>query len=435
MDRSADVPRRLGLWGTTLSGVGIILGAGIYVLIGEAAALAGASIWAAFLIGAVLAAATGLSYAELASMFPHAGGTATFARQAFGSRPGFLVGWLLEVMAVVAAAAVAIGFGSYAHTMFGVAPTVAAVGLLLVAGGIAWLGVRETVAVTVTLTLVEATGLLLVIAVGMPHVGTHPLNETATGIGGVLAGASLVFFAYTGFEQIVTLSDETRDPTRTIPRAMLLAIVLSTGLYMAVSVVAVSVVPWQELAVSPAPLGDVMRGAGRARLADGIVLIALFATANTVLLLLATGARLAWGMARQGLLPPPFLHVDRRRQTPSLAVAAVTVASIAFAVSVDMGRVAQLSNFTLFAAFMVVNAAVLRLRIVAPDHQRPFRIGGTWRGLPITAVFGLVVAAVLLVRLDPLVLLGGLAATLAGLAASMIALQHEVVETTSQTTR
>ena len=176
-------------------------------------------------------------------MFPHAGSTATYARQAFGPRAAFLVGWLLEVMVVVAAAAVAIGFGSYARVMFDVAPQVAATGLLLVTGAIAWFGVRETVAVTVTLTLVEAAGLLFVIVIGAPHVGTYSLSETASGIGGVFAGASLVFFAYTGFEQIVTLSDETRDPTRTIPRAILLAIAVSTALYISVSIVVVSVIP------------------------------------------------------------------------------------------------------------------------------------------------------------------------------------------------
>ena len=364
-------------------------------------------------------------------MFPHAGGTATYARQAFGPRAGFLVGCLLEVMVVVAAAAVAIGFGSYARVMFDVPPQVAATELLLVTGAIAWFGVRETVAVTVTLTLVEAAGLLFVIVIGAPHVGTYSLTETATGIGGVFAGASLVFFAYTGFEQIVTLSDETRDPTRTIPRAILLAIAVSTALYIAVSIVVVSVIPWQELAASPAPLRDVMRAAGSTRLADGIALIALFATANTVLLLLATGARLAWGMARQGLLPPLFGYLDRGRQTWSFAVAAVTIAAIVFAVSVDIGRVAHLSNFTLFAAFIVVNAAVLRLRFLAPRHDRPVRIRGALRGLPLTPVFGIVIAAVLLVRLDPLVLLGGLAVTFAGLAVSSIALQQEVPDTTS----
>ena len=174
-----------------------------------------------------------------------------------------------------------------------------------------------------------------------------------------------------------------------------------------------------------------MRAAGSTRLADGIALIALFATANTVLLLLATGARLAWGMARQGLLPPLFGYLDRGQQTPSFAVVAVTIAAIVFAVSVDIGRVAQLSNFTLFAAFIVVNAAVLRLRLVAPRHDRPVRIRGALRGLPLTPVFGIVIAAVLLVRLDPLVLLGGLAVTFAGLAVSSIALQQEVPDTTS----
>jgi len=413
----------LGLWGTTLSGVGIILGAGIYVLIGATAALAGASIWlpSSSVLYSRRRRACPTPNSPRCSRTPGARRRSHSRRSA---RAGFLIGWLLEVMAVLAAAAVAIGFGNYAQAVTGVAPAISAGALLVVMGTVAWLGVRETIAVTVMLTLIEAAGLLLVITVGIPHIGAHSLTETANGIGGVLAGASLVFFAYTGFEQVVTLADETHDPTRTIPRALLLAIGLTTTLYIAVSVVAVSVLPWQELAASQAPLADITRAAAGDRLADAIIFIALFATANTVLLLLATGARLAWGMARQGLLPPPFLYVDRRRQTPTVAIAAVTGIAFLFAVSVEIGRVAQLSNFTLFAAFLVVNAAVLRLRIVAPDTPRPFCVSVAVRGLPLSALFGLAVAGLLLARLEPLVLLGGFAVTLLGLAVSVIALQH-----------
>ncbi|MSQ42482.1 MAG: amino acid permease [Dehalococcoidia bacterium] len=365
----------LGLWGTTVSGVGIILGAGIYVLIGAAAADAGGALWASFLIAALLAGATGLSYAELAAMFPEAGGSSAFAREAFGRRAGFLVGWLLLTMVVLAAAAVAIGFGGYVDDLLGPDVRPSAALLIAACAVVVWIGVRETVAIAVVFTALEAAGLVLAIVVGLPHLGPGALVDTPRGASGIIAAASLAFFAFTGFEQMATLAEETRDPVRTIPRAMLLAIVITTTLYLLVAVTAVAVIPWPELAGDPAPLADVVRRAASDRLGDGLSVIALFATANTVLMLLATGARLVWGMARRALLPPPFGWLHARRGTPWFATGAVSATAIAFARSRDIGRVAQLTNVTIFVAFIVVNAALVALRLTRPDTPRPFRVG------------------------------------------------------------
>jgi APA family basic amino acid/polyamine antiporter len=417
--------RTLGLWGTTVSGVGIILGAGIYVLIGTAAADAGGALWASFLIAAVLAGATGLSYAELAAMFPEAGGSAAYAREAFGRRAGFLVGWLLLAMVVLAAAAVAIGFGGYVDDLLGFDQRPAATLLIASCALVVWRGVRETVAIAVACTLLEAAGLLLAVVVGLPYLDPGALLDTPRGAPGVLAAASLVFFAFTGFEQMVTLAEETRRPAQTIPRAMLLAIGITTTLYLLVAVTAVSVIPWPELAHDPAPLADVVRLAASDRLGDGLSVVALFATANTVLMLLATGARLAWGMARRALLPPPFGWLDQRRGTPWFATLAVSAVALAFALSGDIGRVAQLTNVTIFVAFIAVNATLVALRSARPEAPRPFRVAGAIRGVPLPPLLGGVAAAVLLAGVDPLVLLGGVGLLFAGLAVSVIALRRE----------
>ncbi len=365
------LPRRLGIAGTTLSGVGIILDAGIYVLIGEATADAGSGLWLSFLIASVLAASARLSYAELASMFPEAGASSVYVREGFGRRAGFLVGWLLVAMSVIAAAAVALAFGGYAGDLTGWDPTPPAIAVLLLSGAIVYVGVRETVTIAVAMTLAEAGGLVLVIVIGLPDVGSASLLDAPRGGAGVIAAASLVFFAFTGFEQIATLAEETRNPERTIPRAMLAAIALSTALYLLVAVVSVSVLPWTEIAASAAPLSDAVSRASGDRLGDLLSTIALFATGNTVLLLIATGARLAWGMGRRGLLPPPFAAVAPGRRTPWFATAVVTVMAAGFALGGDIGFVAQLTNFTLFVAFIFVNAAVIRLRRLRPLAPRP----------------------------------------------------------------
>ena len=243
----AGLERGLGLWAATLSGVGIILGAGVYVIIGEAANDAGSAVWLSFAIAAVLAGATGLSYAELAAMFPEAGASPVYVREAFGPRAGFLLGWLRLSISVISAAAVAIGFASYLDDFAGWPSAPTSVAVLAISGAIVVLGVRETIAIAVVMTLIEAAGLAFVIVVGIPEIGSRSLLDAPDGAAGVMAGAALVFFAFEGFEQIATLSEETRDPTRTIPRAILLALGAAAALYVLVALSAVSVIDWRLL--------------------------------------------------------------------------------------------------------------------------------------------------------------------------------------------
>lgn len=418
--------RTLGLWATSITGVGTILGAGIYVLIGEAAGHAGSAVWAAFVIAAVLAAGTGLAYAELASMFPEAGAASTYARMAFGRTIGFVTGWLRLIVGVIGSAAVALGFGGYLSTLTGWPREPLALGVIVAAAAIVYIGIRETVTLAIVLTFLEVGGLALIVVSGSPHLGSRTLMDAPQGVTGVLAAAALVFFAYEGFEEMASLSEETRDPTRTIPRAMLIAIVISTLCYIAVSVVAVSVLPWRELAASSSPLADVARHAASDRMASALSLIALCSTANTVLVLIAGSARVAYGMAGRRLLPPPFRLVSGTRHTPWFATAMIAVASIAIALAGDIGFVAQVTNFAVFGAFVAVNGAVIRLRFSAPRTARPFRNGLPLAGVPLAPAIGLMSTLVLITRLDTGALLAGGIVTLFGFAIAPFALRHEV---------
>jgi APA family basic amino acid/polyamine antiporter len=179
MTGNSDTPlsRRLGLWSTTLSGVGIILGAGIYVIIGAATRDAGSAVWLSFLMAAVLAGMTGLAYAELASMFPFAGASPVYIREAFGRHAGFVLGWLRLSISVIGASAVAIGFGGYLAGLFDVPVVAAALPVLASSYAIVVWGVRETIAVAIVMTLLEAGGLVLVLALGADALGTRSLLE------------------------------------------------------------------------------------------------------------------------------------------------------------------------------------------------------------------------------------------------------------------
>ncbi len=415
--------RTLGLWPVTISGVGIVLGAGIYVLVGEASADAGSATWVAFLAAAVLAAVTGFTFAELAGMFPEAGASAAYAEEAFGPRTGFITGWLDVTVNVVGAGAVALGFGGYAEELFGWDQRTVAIASIAACAAIVYAGVRETAGLAMLFAIVEGGGLLVVIAVGLPDLPPPSFFDAPHGIKGILAATALVFFAYEGFEEMVSLSEETKDPTSTIPRAVLLAVGITSVFYLTVAMVATAVVPWRELSVTAAPLALVVRTAANERLADALSVIALFATFNTVLLLLATGARITYGMAHRRL-PPGVLGAVSGRGTPWVATLALTMIAAAFVLSGNIAFVAQVTTFAVFGQFLAVNAAVIALRSSRRDQVRPFAIRGTVAGVPVTAVVGLASTLLFAAFMDRDALTIGAAALALGFVVSPFALRH-----------
>ncbi|RJQ09336.1 MAG: amino acid permease [Dehalococcoidia bacterium] len=418
--------RTLGLWPVTISGVGIVLGAGIYVLVGEASADAGSATWVAFLAAAVLAAVTGFTFAELAGMFPEAGASAAYAEEAFGSRTGFITGWLDVTVNVVGAGAVALGFGGYAEDLFGWDQRAVAIASITVCGVIVYAGIRETAGLAMLFAVIEGGGLLIVIAVGLPDLPPSPFFDVPHGMKGILAATALVFFAYEGFEEMVSLSEETTDPTSTIPRAVLLAVGITSVFYLTVAMVATAVVPWQELSVSAAPLALVVRTAANDRLADALSVIALFATFNTVLLLLATGARITYGMAHRRLLPR-VLGAVSGRSTPWVATLVLTIVAAAFVLSGNIAFVAQVTTFAVFGQFLAVNAAVIALRRSHRDQVRPFAIRGTVAGVPVTAVVGLASTLLFAAFMDRDALTIGAVALALGFVVSLFMLRQREV--------
>lgn len=393
--------RSLGLWQVTASGVGIIIGAGVYVLIGSAATLAGSRVWVAFVVAAVLSALTGMGYAELASMFPRAGAEFEYARHAYPPWVAFLVGWVMFSGLIVAAAAVALGFGRYVGWFVDVPPWTA--GLVLIAGVtlIAWSGIRRSARFTVALSLVQVGGLVYVITIGIPHLGqTDLLSGDGTGAGGVIAAAALVFFAFIGFDEVITLAEETRDPTHTIPRALLLALGISTVLYVGVAVAAISVIGAKTLGASPRPLAQVLDHTLGGRGATVLAVIALVATTNTTLLCLTAASRLQYGMAATGALPRAFARLGARSRAPRVAIATSALVAAGFVLFRDLTLVASVTDLAVYLVFIAVDLAVIILRFRLPDHPRPFRVPGSIGRVPVIPVLGLVAVFVMLPALQ-----------------------------------
>ena len=413
-DTRPSLRRSLGLFEVTVSGVGLILGAGIYVLIGPASALGGNAIWLAFLLSAVVALFTSLSYAELSSMFPKAGAEYDYVRRAFFPGLAFVIGWLILLSGVLAAATVALGFAGYFFALTGVPLLVSASILIVLLTITLSVGVKETAWVAIISTAIEVLGLFIVIGIGLPRLGSVNYLELPHGLPGLFAASALIFFAYQGFESMVKFSEETRDPETTVPRALILALVISVILYVLVAISVVSVMGWQRLAVSKAPFVDLATGTLGPGTAAGLAVIALFATANTSLMSMYASSRILYGMSASSPVAARLAWVHPRRRTPWAAILICGGLSFIFIFSGDIGFIAGVTNFTLFVTFIVINGAVIALRYHSPSVPRPFRVPFSLGRLPLIPLAGLVSCIFMLAYQDRTVLALGAGLTLAG---------------------
>jgi APA family basic amino acid/polyamine antiporter len=417
----------IGLFQAVMYGTGLILGAGIYVLIGDVAGMAGNAMWVSFIVAAVIAAFTGLSYAELSSMFPKSAAEYVFAKNAFGSRLlAFVAGWMIIFVAVVSAAAVALGFSGYlASFVPGVNPIIVAVLLVAALSGVNFAGIRESAWMNTAFTMIEIAGLAIIIgaafALGLPGQTDYyemppAVTSPSLALAAILGAAGLVFFAYFGFENLANVAEETKNARKAIPVALVASIAITTAIYMLVAVSAVALAGWEGLSSTGAPLA---LAAQKAFGSTGVVMlssIALFATTNTVLVLLVASSRIMYGMAQGGALPGALASVHRSRKTPTIAVAttmAVVMAIVALS-SGSIAAVASVAVFGIFAVYILVNLSLIRLRYTRPELERPFRSPVSVRGFPVLAGLGAATSAAMLTQFDAVTAMAGAGA--AGLA-------------------
>ena len=408
--REYKLKKELGLWETTLCGVGIILGAGIYALVGKAAGMSGNMIWLSFLLAALAASTTGLSYAELSSVFPKAGAEFTYSKKAFGKRIGFVVGFMTLFSGIIASAAVALGFAGYFTAAFGTPLALTAIVVIAIACALLFYGVKQSAWLAIIFTLIEASGLILIIFIGLPFLASANINfleVPATGMAGVVGAAALIFFAFIGFEDMVNLAEDTKNPKKTMPRAVILAIIITTIIYMLVGLVAVSIMPWQDLAVSTAPLAEVAQIGMGPEASVILGTIALFATANTVLLLLMAMSRIAYGMGKANSLPKILGRVHAKRHTPWIAILTVGLISIAFALIGKIETVANMANFVVFTVFTMVNLSLLKLRYSMSEQKRGFRVPLNIGKFNLVALVGIGINLYLLSNIEPTLILYG----------------------------
>jgi amino acid transporter len=403
----------LGVVGLTFYGVGMIVGAGVYSVIGAAAGKAGGGLWLGFVAGAVVAALTALSYAELATMFPRAGAEYVYARFAFPRTRAvpFAIGAVLVLAAAGTAATVSIAFAGYLSAFVPWPPVVVALAWVAVLSAVNLAGIRVASGANVALTLAEVAGLVAFVAVGVsaPSFGERLFEAEAAG---TLAGAAILFFAYLGFEDVANLAEDARDPTRDMPRALFASVGVTAVLYVAVGLAAVALLPPERLAESPAPLATAARERS-ATVADGLGVVALFATTNTALIALVAGSRMARGMAKEGDLPRLFGATRGRHDTPWTAAILVGALAMALVPLGGLAAVASLSSFAALLAFLTVNVAVVVLRYRRPSERRPFRVPLAVGRFPVLPGVAFLAALVLVAHFDASTYAGGAVAVAA----------------------
>ncbi len=364
-----ELKRSLSLTLTTLYGLGNILGAGIYVLVGKVIAHAGLFAPLSFLIASLLACLTAFTYAELSARYPLSAGEAVYVQQGLGIRTvSALVGLLIIFAGMVSAATILRGFTGYLQVFVPV-PEIAAILVLVVAlGGLAAWGITESVMVAALITVLEILGLLMIIVVATPDMLTgqglpsdfSPLLEGSAWYG-IFAGGFLAFYAFIGFEDMVNVAEEVREPRRNLPRALLLSLAIASVLYFLVALAAISSVPASLLAGSEAPLADLYRYVtGQEPVV--ITLIGMFAVINGALIQIIMASRVCYGMSRQRWLPSMFGRVNALTHTPLLATAVVSLVVLGLALWFPIETLAKATSYFLLLVFSLVNLSLWRLK-------------------------------------------------------------------------
>ncbi|MFE2050581.1 APC family permease [Streptomyces sp. NPDC059459] len=380
---SPSLKRAIGPKLLILFVIGDILGTGIYATTGKVAGKVGGALWLPFLIGFVVALLTAASYVELVGKYPKAAGAALYTQKAF-KVPflTFIVAFMVMCSGLSSASAAARAFsGDYFQEFTdAIPPTLIAIVFLLALSSLALRGVSESVKTNVVLTIVELTGLLVILGVGAWAVFSGDGEPSRLGefegsgtgyalITGVLGATALGFFAFVGFEDSVNMAEETQDPVRTFPRAIFVGVAVTGVIYVLVALVSSLLVDYRTLEASSGPLLEVVKAGGVDFPPKLFALIALFAVTNSALINIMMASRLCYGLANERVLPRAMGKVLPRRRTPLTGIVFVTLLAIGLVSTGEIEGLGDTTSFLLLCVFAVVNVTVLVLRKDRVEHR------------------------------------------------------------------
>lgn len=394
-------------------GVGGIVGTGIYTLIGQAAGLAGPGMILSFIIAGVVSACAALAYAEMATMMPAAGSAYTYSYVVMGEPIAWLVGWSLILEYTVVCAAVAVGWSAYAggfmawlhlpivpELLAGPAAggiiNLPAVGISLAVAGLLAAGTRESATVNFVLVIIKLAALAAFIALALPAFNQahftpflpHGIaTQTADGLKlGVLPAASVIFFAFYGFDTISTAAEETKRPARDLSIGIVGSMLLCTAIYIVVAVAAIGAVPPAVFAASAEPLALILRTIHQDNWSAVIGLAAIIAFPTVIMVFMYGQSRIFFVMARDRLLPGGLAKVNAKTGTPIAVTLFTGVVSAVIAGVAPLGEIAQLANSGTLCAFVAVSVAMLLFRRRDPQRRRVFRVPAAWIVGPVAII-------------------------------------------------
>jgi APA family basic amino acid/polyamine antiporter len=415
-DEASQLKRAVGLLDLTALGIGAIIGTGIFVILGEAIGDSGPAIILSFVLAGVTCAFSALAYAELASSIPVSGSAYTYGYATMGELVAWIIGWDLILEYGVSVAAVAVGWGQYFNelldTLFGLklpdsianAPGQAggsfnlpAVFLVLAVTALLIVGVRESARANAVMVMVKLAIVILFIVLaftGFKSGNLTPFNPK--GFDGVVTSASVIFFAYIGFDAISTSGEEVKRPARDLPIAIIASLAICTVLYILVSVAAVGALPYTKLNGQEAPLAEVLKSLNMDWAATIISFGALVAITSVTLTVLYGQTRIMFAMCRDGLLPVSFAKISPTRRTPVRITATFGLLIAVLAAFVPLDEIAKLVNIGTLFAFVVTNIGVIVLRRTRPDLERGFRVPF----VPVFPIIGALLAIFLMKYLE-----------------------------------
>jgi basic amino acid/polyamine antiporter, APA family len=369
MDGPLKLKREIGLFGATALGIGAIIGSGIFIVTGIVAGVAGPAMIFSVIIAGVIAVFSAMSVAELGAYLPEEGGTYAYAQKLISPFAGFIAGWIWIFSNIFVGAAVSLGFAHYFVTIFPAIPVkIIALGICFIFLFINYIGLKKSVLFNNVLVTLKVLILLFFVAFGLGFF--RPGNFipfVPEGSTGILSGAALIFFAYTGFARVTIMAEEVKDPKITIPRSIYLALGISTGIYLLVSIVAVGIAGAPALAQSSSPLADAIGITGNYRAVLLVSAGAMIATASVLLTTIMGISRIVFSMARNQDLPSLFERIHPRFRTPHYAIGVTGAGMISALLLADLALVIAVSTFAMLIYYMIANIAAVRL---PTEHRR-----------------------------------------------------------------
>jgi len=387
--KSFKLRRNLNLFDAVSMGLGAIIGAGIFVIVGIAAGVAGPGLIYSVILAGIVSLFTALSFAELCSVIPEEGGAYEYVFKVISPSLGFMTGWMMIVGNIVAGAAVSLSLADYLAVLMSFPANLLAVGACLAFTLINVVGARQSKIINDVLVVLKVLILVLFVILGASHIKPSNFsNPFPNGFTGLVGGTAIMLFAYLGYCNVTTISEEVVNPQKTLPLSILLSLAISALLYLLVSFTAVGVIDYKTLSVSGSPLADVMKATGNDTAAWLVALGAIFATATVLHTIILSVSRIIYSMSRNHQTPRFINHIHPTFGTPYVSILLTGVPMALLALTGNLKEVVSIATILIVLSHLFVNyAAIVINRRTRPSFRIPF--------YPIPPILGIITFAAL----------------------------------------